>query len=589
MRRILIALLVLFCATTVAAAEEVIRNFISDVTVNTDGSLDVRETITVRAEGNEIKRGILRDFPTTYSDRNGVRVRVGFEVLGVERDGRDETYTVESISNGKRLKIGNADVFLDFGEHTYKITYRTTRQIGFFDRFDELYWNATGNGWTFPIERATAIIRLPSGAEIQQHAVYTGYQGQTGSDATVTSADGNRFEARTTRRLEASEGFTVAAGWQKGIVTPPTEAEKQRDWIVDNLGYFGLALTLLLVPLYYLLAWLKVGRDPPKGNIIPLFRPPEGMGPAGVRYVYKAGYDDKAFASAVVGLAVKHRMAIRNDDGQYTLIKQNGAGPALTRAETALYNATPTSALLLKQSNHASVIGMRSALESSLDDEFDGVMYLKNFKWFLLGFLLSVVGLVVSALLLPSDAAGLILGVGGFTTIWWGVILGVGFVMVKGLFASSGMFAKIRALMTMLFLIPFVGAGIAVPSLAFFTQDVSGATKWFVAGAVALMACNLIFFWLLKAPTQKGRAALDEIEGFRIVHDHRGRRAAESFAPAGKNPGTVRALSALCHGAGLRERMEQQVCRRTRGCRGGWRNGGCTGWLVLWLRRFQFP
>ena len=54
------------------------RRFISDVTVNADASLDVRETITVNAEGNvEIRRGILRDFPTIYTDRRGQRVMRG--------------------------------------------------------------------------------------------------------------------------------------------------------------------------------------------------------------------------------------------------------------------------------------------------------------------------------------------------------------------------------------------------------------------------------------------------------------------------------------------------------------------------------
>ena len=65
---------------TPALAEERITQFISEVTVNADSSLLVRETITVEAEGGEIKRGILRDFPTTYTDNKGQRVIVGFEV-----------------------------------------------------------------------------------------------------------------------------------------------------------------------------------------------------------------------------------------------------------------------------------------------------------------------------------------------------------------------------------------------------------------------------------------------------------------------------------------------------------------------------
>ena len=65
------------------------------------------------------------------------------------------------------------------------IRYRTTRQIGFFDDFDELYWNATGTGWTFPIDFAEARITLPDKVEFKQTALYTGPQGAQGKDATV--------------------------------------------------------------------------------------------------------------------------------------------------------------------------------------------------------------------------------------------------------------------------------------------------------------------------------------------------------------------------------------------------------------------
>jgi hypothetical protein len=69
-------------------------------------------------------------------------------------------------------------VFLERGTHVYEITYRTTRQLGFFDDFDELYWNATGNGWTFAIDRAAAIVHLPQGAAIKQHAASYGPAGR---------------------------------------------------------------------------------------------------------------------------------------------------------------------------------------------------------------------------------------------------------------------------------------------------------------------------------------------------------------------------------------------------------------------------
>jgi hypothetical protein len=202
MRRLLLAAFV-FLATQVSAfAQERIVSFISDVRVQQNGDLDVTETITIQAEGSQFRRGIFRDFPTSYRRRSdGTNVIVGFDVISVTRNGQPENYTTESYSNGVRTRIGRADVIIPRGQHTYAIRYRTTRQIGFFDKFDELYWNATGNGWNFAIDTAEARITLPQGAQIGQNALYTGPQGATGKDARVVEQSGNRIVWRTTRRL----------------------------------------------------------------------------------------------------------------------------------------------------------------------------------------------------------------------------------------------------------------------------------------------------------------------------------------------------------------------------------------------------
>ena len=325
--------------------------------VNADGSLDVTEKISVNAESREIKRGILRDFPTTYTDRKGLRVVVGFDVVSVRRDGHAEPYAIEGLSNGKRIRIGSADVFLDHGLHTYEISYRTTRQLGFFADYDELYWNVTGNGWTLPIEEATAIIRLPPGGKILQHAEYTGNQGESGHDARVLSGTGNEYRAITTRRFEAGEGLTVAVAWQKGIVAPPGDTEKYLWFLRDNAGLMGLLTTLLGVAFFYYSAWTKVGRDPPSGVIIPLFAPPPALGPAGSRFVWKQRYDQKAFAAALVGLAVKGRLKIADRDGDFEITKLGAKAPALTSAENALFSATPSGTTELENSNHVAIAG----------------------------------------------------------------------------------------------------------------------------------------------------------------------------------------------------------------------------------------
>jgi hypothetical protein len=141
-----LVLSLLFASSLPALAQERILSYDSTVAVQADGSLDVTETIRVRAEGNAIRRGIYRDFPTRYRDRYGNRVVVGFEPVSVLRDGRAEPWFTERKPNGVRLNTGNDDFLQVPADYTYTLRYRTTRQVGFFADHDELYWNASLGG-----------------------------------------------------------------------------------------------------------------------------------------------------------------------------------------------------------------------------------------------------------------------------------------------------------------------------------------------------------------------------------------------------------------------------------------------------------
>jgi hypothetical protein len=76
-KRILVA--IALCASSVGAQERITSYDIS-IDINKDASLDITERIAVHAEGSQIRRGIYRDFPTTYRDRFGNRVRVDLDV-----------------------------------------------------------------------------------------------------------------------------------------------------------------------------------------------------------------------------------------------------------------------------------------------------------------------------------------------------------------------------------------------------------------------------------------------------------------------------------------------------------------------------
>ena len=218
-----LALALCFIAAPAAAESERIRDYTSEITVHPDASLTIVETITVVATGDKIKRGIYRDFPTDYTDSHGNRVRVGFDVVEVLRDGQAEPYFIKRRGNGVRVYVGQKDVFLAPDHYTYTLTYKTDRQIGFFDDFDELYFNAIGHGWEFAIERAKVVVFLPAGAEVLSTIAYTGKEGSTGGDFTTGRGANNAIVFRTTRRLGPREGMTIVVAWPKGFVAEPTK------------------------------------------------------------------------------------------------------------------------------------------------------------------------------------------------------------------------------------------------------------------------------------------------------------------------------------------------------------------------------
>ena len=362
--RIALAFVLVVAACVSAGAAERILRFVSDVKVERNGDLIVTETIALQAEGRDIRRGILRDFPTVYTRRDGAKVEVGFDVQSVTRDGASENFVTERLSNGVRVRIGSADRLLSDGRHEYVILYRTTRQIGFFADYDELYWNATGTGWTFAIDQAEARITLPEGVPLRQTALYTGPQGARGQDAVIVEQRPGYIVFRTTKPLPPRNGLTVAASWQKGVVTPP-DAAQQAGWLLADNKALGVALIgLALVIAYYVFAWLRVGRDPPKGTIIPLFAPPAGMSAAAVRYVDRMGFDNKPFtprssSSASTGTSLIDRGRTRRSN----VAAAASDWPSGKELEAAVGSLTLAAA---DSTNHEKISKAKNALKDAL-------------------------------------------------------------------------------------------------------------------------------------------------------------------------------------------------------------------------------
>jgi uncharacterized protein (TIGR04222 family) len=367
-----------------ASSAERILNFESDIQVHQDASLTVTEAIEVAAESRNIRHGIYRDFPTRYRDRAGNHYRVTFEVLDAQRNGQPETWKTERRANGIRVYLGSASQTIESGRHDYILRYRTTRQIGYFPDYDELYWNVTGNGWEFVIERASATVELPMSVDWRdlRFQAFTGPQGSTEQAVEHDVVSAREVEFRATRALQPKEGLTIALGWPKGLVHEPGPLERGLMFLRDNGAAIVLGLGFFSALAWYLWAWYRHGRDPAAGVIIPRFEPPKGLSPAACRYVRDMALRSDAFTAAVISLAVKGYLTIEEKGDDFILYRQpasgaNGATPGELAVREELL-PQPESWIELDNENHAVFQRARVELRNALKSEYHGRLFKLN-------------------------------------------------------------------------------------------------------------------------------------------------------------------------------------------------------------------
>ena len=509
-RGALAALLLL--APAAAHADERILRLLSDVQVEKDSSLDVTETIDVRAENIAINHGIYRDFPTRYGNPHGGTMHVGFIFEGATLDGAPVPATAGPFANGIRIKVGDRNKTVDPGEHTYVLHYRTTRQIGRFNGYDELYWNATGNGWIFPIDEAVARIRLPAPATFGQRAVYTGPLGATGTNAQVVDERPGEISFRTTQALGPYEGLTVAVAFPKGVVGEPTASSRVVQWLSDYGPPVVGLLGLLGLGAYYFVAWRRAGRDPRRGTIVPLYSPPDDLTPAGMRYVTKMATDNRTFAAALVDMGVRGHIRLVEEDrgwlsGKHLRLERLQSSTTLPEEEEAALDCLcrPGDEIMMEQKNHENFSSAQNALGEILKVRYEGKLFKRNLGWAVAGLFLfiAIFWLACAAIVLANDGSsdwrvGTVAGILAVTSLLWLA------------------FHQSAAGKCLLSLLGFVALSTAYILGATVLKDAL-SSGWGLPLILPALSLPVVIsaFWWISAPTSDGRKVLDHIAGFR--------------------------------------------------------------------------
>jgi uncharacterized membrane protein len=330
--------------------------------------------------------------------------------------------------------MGDANQYVN-GKQTYVITYRVENGILFFNDHDELYWNVTGHDWKAPIQEASADVTLTVKNKSKNlwAAGYTGRYGSKESEC-VYETDDNGGKFFTKKGLNPGDGFTIAFGWDKGLVVPPSSWRRFL-WAVDIQENWVFILPFLSVT-YMFLLWNKRGRDPRvRESITVTYEPPhfdkQPLTPAEVGTLIDEKLDPKDMTSTIVGLAVKGYIRIEEakreglifDKTDYYLKKvkehDSNLGPFETEVMKSLFPGALPGTLVsdLKNKFYMNLKGLKKILYGELVRKryfLSNPETVRN-QYAIIGFLLMIIGVFPLAFITPysmgkSIAASILMG-----------------------------------------------------------------------------------------------------------------------------------------------------------------------------------
>lgn len=509
-----------------------ITTFRSDVTVNPDATLDVREDITLDSSGHYYRHGFVRVLPVNPEDRwdpkyvgeykrdNGIRVKV----LEVTEDGRAVKHQQGQGFAYPQVQIGEEGVRLRAGEHRYLIRYSVSGALSLGGPVDTLYWNANGHGRTVPIAEAILCIHLPPGVSARDTRAEPRVGGRGVSDpkqpeTLLEQIDEDAASGTITYRathLGPRQSLSLAVSWPPGHVQAP------------KFAWLGPGKSLLAAPaalfLFYLIAWLRIGPDPKPGTVVTRYEAPEGLSAAAVRYAVTTGTDGRTFAAVIAALATRGCLRVEPREGNYKLSRlmsdramEAKLPPEEARVLGMLFEDGPVIELTpaMDQRNTAQNTRYVFAIQQELSARMDGLYFTKHIGVIAIG----VLATFLVALLLAVTAQGRDTSGALFFTAW---VLFAG-LMIGVLFEMAFLPACKTALRSggWLKLLPGAAAvGVFVAVIVYMLFKLAeGVSLAFAITLAALLLVNLLWGPRLKRRTPQGRQLLDEIAGFRLFLD----------------------------------------------------------------------
>ena len=349
-----------------AASEDTFDRFDVVATVDTQGYVNVTETIVLRFGTSSGRHGLERTLITREPDGNDHDVVYRIDQISVTSPTPGVSTELNTSDQGSgrntylRIRVGSSDqtVPSSTATATYELSYRVAGLLRTSGSYDELYWDVSGASMPRIVE-AGVKITVPGGAQDVFCSVAT--PGNSSACQTATTSGGvAQFAASN---IPTGEVMTVSVKISPGLIgnNTPIQVENAdaQGARLATLGFAGSLGAAALVPFAgwwyvrrrsadYRWEGLPPGTFPPQGVPaaevpdrppleVPVSFAPPSLGVAEAGLLIDGETQVRDTTAALVSLAVSGAIQLRSDSEQQVRLVDPSRAP------------DPTSALVLRE------------------------------------------------------------------------------------------------------------------------------------------------------------------------------------------------------------------------------------------------
>ena len=317
---VLILYAILFCTTPLyAQSDERILSFDSKISVNTDTTINIVETITFNPPTGVPKHGLEWTVPYVYS-RSYFKRPTLLSINSVTHypvsNPSLKTFNQYSRNDAKGwaiLRIGDPNTYIS-EPYVYVIDYSLKySSISFFDKHEEVFLNIIGPGWRFPIENATATLTVPK--DIEEVNCFSGLEDSKQENCNIR-VEGNTLFVIPNGTLQPYEGYTVTIKQPLG-----TFDDTRKDQLILSI----LANIGILLPIPVGMFLFKISSESFKNKrltVIPMYEPKEGMNSLESAALLSRTFYSKNITAVLIEMAIKGYYKIREyEKNKYEFVK----------------------------------------------------------------------------------------------------------------------------------------------------------------------------------------------------------------------------------------------------------------------------